>query len=131
MFEKICIPEYESLLWPMTMMFSFVEVNNVLRNIAGWGTSNRFLMVAGEKDNLVGTKIMAELTDLYQKTASDLLHKGQLPSKIQEALGVEPADHSKNGIKFAIIPGAGHHLQNDLQWEDTASRILDFLEKLD
>lgn len=34
-FENL-MPEYESLVWPMGMMFAFVNVRNVLKSIVGW-----------------------------------------------------------------------------------------------
>jgi hypothetical protein len=33
---EVLMPEYESVVWPLAMIFSFVNVSNVLKSIVGW-----------------------------------------------------------------------------------------------
>lgn len=33
-------------------------------------------------------------------------------------------------VEFDVVAGAGHHLQNGLQWEEGAEKILAFLKQL-
>jgi hypothetical protein len=63
------IPEYESLVWPMGMMFAFVNVRNVLKSIVGWKDEGqrRVLVIAGEKDTLMGIELMRQMAADYRQ----------------------------------------------------------------
>jgi pimeloyl-ACP methyl ester carboxylesterase len=132
------MPEYESLTWPIGMMLPFVNVRNVLMNILGWGQGRqRLLVVSGEKDTLMGVTLMRRMAVQYRrsfvKNARRLLSSEGKETEIEEPS--EPEDHegvesSVDGVRFVVIKGSGHHLQNDLPWEDCASQVLNFLEHL-
>lgn len=58
------MPEYESMLVPLGMIFSFVEMKKVLRNVLGWESdSARVLIIAGGNDTLVGVTLMQKNDD--------------------------------------------------------------------
>lgn len=117
-FEK-GMPEYESMLFPLGMMFPFVDIPRVLGNIRGWACSNgsRVLVVAGEKDKLMGGSLMERLAGLYRKSFFV-----ERTMKLEEIHQVP--------VTFEVVEGSGHHIQNDLYWEDGARKILKFLEQL-
>lgn len=77
--------EYESMLWPLGMMFPFVNTTNVLRNILGWkkddGKQKRLLVVAGEEDALMGVTLMRQMAVVYrgvvEKVLSALFGRGK------------------------------------------------------
>lgn len=55
------MPEYESMLLPLGMMFTFANPKRILQNILGWKKDDnqaRLLVIAGEKDKLMSVGIM-------------------------------------------------------------------------
>lgn len=41
-----------------------------------------------------------------------------------------PKDTAGRGVRFALVPGAGHHCQNDVGWEVGARKVLAFYRQL-
>ncbi|MCV5073652.1 hypothetical protein OFB51_27050, partial [Escherichia coli] len=39
-------------------------------------------------------------------------------------------DTAGRGVRFALVPGAGHHCQNDVGWEVGARKVLAFYREL-
>ena len=107
------------MLWPLQMMTRFVDVGNVVRSVVGWGKGGvqgkRMLIIAGEK-------MAAE----YRKAAM----KGwvALVGETETTARAIPGD--EDGVGFEVVMGSGHHLQNDLYWEDCAEKVLAFVEQL-
>jgi hypothetical protein len=136
------MPEYESLVWPLNMMLSFVNVRNVLKNILGWGNEHgqqRLMMIAGERDTLMGVTLMRRMAASYRQGFVSLARKLFFGENF--ALAAQDSDTPaeevdegvesvSDGVRFAIVKGSGHHVQNDLQWETCALRILEFLDQL-
>jgi pimeloyl-ACP methyl ester carboxylesterase len=109
------MPEYESMLWPFGMMFTFVNVANVIRSIVGWKGGReqggkRMLIMAGEKDTLMGVSLMRQMAAMYRIAA--------------EKMGFS------DGVGFEVVSGSGHHIQNDLHWEEGARVILEFVDQV-
>lgn len=62
------------MLWPLGMMFPFVNVKNVARNILGWeGGKKSLLVVAGEQDALMGVTLMRKMAEVYKGVVERLL----------------------------------------------------------
>ena len=61
------------MLWPLQMMTRFVDVGNVVRSVVGWGKGGvqgkRMLIIAGEKDVLMGVDLMRKMAAEYRKAA--------------------------------------------------------------
>ncbi|KAG6908497.1 hypothetical protein DXG01_004431 [Tephrocybe rancida] len=119
--------EYESLVWPFGMMFPFVKVQNVLKNVVGWGPmlGARVLVVAGAKDALMGVSLMRRMAGQYRKSFEVLARRRQLGVELSE----EQRESAIGAVDFAIV-NSGHHIQNDINWEDGAYKILAFVEQL-
>ncbi|KAF5378583.1 hypothetical protein D9615_007102 [Tricholomella constricta] len=125
------LSEYESLIWPLGMMLPFVNVRNVLRNVLGWGSaaSARVLVVAGGKDALMGVVLMQRMAEQFKSGFATLVRRKQL--QVGPGLGAgDEQERSGGAVSFTVIEGAGHHIQNDLQWEESAKQILAFVEDL-
>lgn len=126
------MPEYESLLWPMGMMLPFVRARDVLRNVLGWVSGResalrqRVLVLAGGKDTLMGTVLMRRMTEQYRRGLVKLVKQGKLNSGSHE----NHLESLSSAVGFFVVEGAGHHIQNDLQWEEGAKHILAFVEQL-
>lgn len=121
-FEK-GMPEYESMLFPLGMMLPFVNIRSVLGNIVGWTGSNRsrLLVIAGEKDKLMGVSLMQKMASRYRNLMYNFFGPPRtLPLKVTD----------RALVTFEVVEGSGHHIQNDLYWEDGAAKILKFLEQL-
>lgn len=122
--QHLC--EYESMLWPLGMMLPFVNTKGVIRNILGWNEGGkRLLVVAGEKDALMGVTLMSQMADVYRRIVARLL-----PWLSEDEKGNDKkADSDRVG--FEVVSGSGHHYQNDINWREAAAKIQDFLEQLD
>ncbi|KAK0106284.1 hypothetical protein ONS96_003924 [Cadophora gregata f. sp. sojae] len=133
-FETL-MPEYESMLWPLQMMTRFVDVGRVVRSIVGWGRGEgggkRMLVVAGEKDRLMDVELMREVAAEYRVAVREWW--GALVGETKregEGLVASDGPGEEDGVGFEVVMGSGHHVQNDLYWEDCAQKILKFVEQL-
>ena len=63
--------------------------------------------MAGSQDKLMTPKVTRETAAFYREAAAT-------------------ARGSDDAVQMEVVEGAGHHLQNDVQWEDGAARLLDF-----
>ncbi|KAH7395560.1 Alpha/Beta hydrolase protein [Cadophora sp. MPI-SDFR-AT-0126] len=146
-FESL-MPEYESMLWPLQMMTRFVDVGRVVRSVVGWGRAEfgkengdgegrieekRMLIIAGEKDMLMGVELMRRMAAEYREAVRK--GWGSLVSETDRAGGntsavVSGGPGEEDGVGFEVVLGSGHHVQNDLYWEDCAGKILEFVEQL-
>ncbi|KAF4564538.1 hypothetical protein EYR40_010704 [Pleurotus pulmonarius] len=118
---------YESFLWPLGMMLGrLVDVRNVVKRISGWESRGCSLMVlAAEKDRLMSIKQMKGAAEHYRGGLMDLIRTKKLDS-------VESGDPEGDvsGVRFRVVAGAGHHLQNDIQWHEGACEVVGFYEQL-
>lgn len=88
-------------------MGRFVDCKTVLQACQG-----KVLVVAGEKDKLMTESLMKRMADEYEAAAS----KGS---------------RGKGNVAFGVVKGSGHHMQNDLMWEDAAGIVREWLEDVD
>ena len=119
------------------MMRSFVSFPRMVQSILGWDRGERVCVVAGTEDKLMGVALTHKLVGCYRevltKFATD--KKNDLPKNLEiDVHGHDSPSSSMDrgaGVRFVTIKGAGHHLQNDLVWEEGAKQVLHFLEALD
>lgn len=128
-FEQNLVP-YESFLWPIGMNLPFVNVTRMVQNILGWGVGERILCLVGSGDRLTSQNIMSNLASAHRSTFTQLVREKKIEAKIEEVNSAGGEDTAGEGVRFAVVPKAGHHLQNDLQWELGAKKFLAFYEKL-
>ncbi|KAI0855623.1 Alpha/Beta hydrolase protein [Xylaria cubensis] len=124
---------YESFLWPMGMMFRFVDPKRVLWSITGWGLSNRVLIMAGTEEKLMTRPVQEKCAETYRTAFSELVRQTKIDAKddaIHPSSGDGGLDNAGHGVELAWVPGAGHHLQNDTTWEVGAEKLLAFLSRL-
>ncbi|KAK1965809.1 alpha/beta-hydrolase [Colletotrichum sublineola] len=124
---------YESFLWPISMMRPFSSAANVISSIAGWGSSERIMVLAGTQDKMMTHHIMSNLAAFYRKGFEELVSGKKLDAKVEavKPLDGEGGDDDQgSGVRLAWVPGAGHHLQNDAMWEVGAKKLRDFYEQL-
>ncbi|GAP83912.1 putative alpha beta hydrolase fold protein [Rosellinia necatrix] len=124
---------YESFLWPCGMVFRFADPKRVLRNITGWGTGNRVLIMAGTEEKLMTRPVQEKAAETYRAAFSGLVRDAILEAKdeaVQDLPGEGGLDNAGHGVELAYVPGAGHHLQNDTMWEIGAEKLLAFLRRL-
>lgn len=96
---------YESFLWPFSMMYPFSSATNILRHIHNEGESGeKVLILTGSQDKLMD-KLVTERTVTWYRDA---------------------ATGRREGARLNFVEGAGHHLQNDVQWKDGAEKLFEF-----
>jgi alpha-beta hydrolase superfamily lysophospholipase len=98
---------YESYLWPFSMMKPFASAGSILEPIARDGLGGAEVLVMGGSQDAIVTPDVIEKTAAYYRKAG-------------EQVGKE--------VLIELIDGAGHHLQNDVQWEDGAAKLLAFIK---
>ncbi|KAK4122776.1 alpha/beta-hydrolase [Parathielavia appendiculata] len=127
------ISRYESFLWPLAMTKPFVNPQNIISQIAGWGSGQRIMVLAGERDKLVSLDIKEDLAQMYRTKYSAMVQEKQLQAEdaaVVPLSGESGPDNAGHGVRFCVVPNAGHHLQNDVTWETGAEKLLAFYEQL-
>ena len=128
-FEKR-MPRMESMLWPLGMMRRFVSCPNIIRNVLGWGTTERIAVIAAEQDKLVDPLTAKKTAEEYREAFAAAAHSGDIEAKIPEVRISADGESIGSGARYYEVKGAGHHCQNDLRWEDAADKLLDFYQQL-
>lgn len=120
-FQRHLCP-YESLRWPIDMMTRFVRFDGVLRRLRGFFGARRdrkqqaLLVIVGSQDKLTRPDISLRLADEYRQTAAGMTPDGGIEGDV--------------GVRYEVVEGAGHHLQNDVQLKDGARILCDFMDRL-
>ncbi|CAM1509072.1 Fc.00g028110.m01.CDS01 [Cosmosporella sp. VM-42] len=105
---------YESFLWPISMMKPFASASSILKQIHNSG-SEKVLVMAGTGDKLMTVPVTKETAAFYREASEGKTESGE---------GVE------KGVRLVFVEGAGHHVQNDVQWEDGAEKLLKFYRNI-
>lgn len=109
------MPTYESFLWPLNLMFRIADPRKVLGHIIDVASerkaTQRLLVMAGEQDKLMTMDLMTRQAAEYR-------------------IAAKTVGGSDNNVAFEVIGGAGHHLQNDLQLEAGAEKLVEWYGKL-
>ncbi|KAL1404860.1 hypothetical protein Q8F55_008471 [Vanrija albida] len=94
------LARYESLRWPFSMVGPFARAQDVVKHVQ----RRRILVLAGDEDALMTPEITRETAAYYALAGAE--------------------------VTTEFVSGAGHHLQNDVQWEEGAERLLDWYRAL-
>jgi hypothetical protein len=98
---------YEAYLWPFSMMYSFTSASTIMKHIRNDGTSSeKVLVMAGTQDKLMTEPVSQKTAEYYREAGTG----------------------ERDGVRLCFVEGAGHHLQNDVQWEDGAEKLFDFYQ---
>ncbi|KAK5660708.1 hypothetical protein OQA88_12073 [Cercophora sp. LCS_1] len=119
----------ESFWWPLTMGHRFVDPRKVLRQITGWGTGQRVMVLRGEVDKIMDKVQMVKLADFYRVAFASLVGEKKIEAideETTETPGEGGQDNIGHGVRLNMVPKAGHHLQNDVTWELGAAKLLAF-----
>jgi hypothetical protein len=92
------------------------------------------LILVGELDVLMDVRMMHRLAARYRdavrhsigENVEGYVHSDKANRADTEAYTEDRGD----GVRMVVVRGAGHHVQNDLQWETGAQRIADLLQQL-
>jgi pimeloyl-ACP methyl ester carboxylesterase len=106
------VNRYESYLWPFSMLTSFADPVRVLERIRN-DAPRKVLVLTGSEDKLMTAPVMERLGMFYREAAGEL--------------GYAAADEA---AEVAFVEGAGHHLQNDVGWEEGANKLLGFYDNV-
>ena len=101
--RQLC--RYESFWWPLTMMRPFATANAVLGGIDSAAVA-KVLVMAGDEDALMAPEVTLHTAAFYRSASND------------------------DNVRVEFVKGAGHHLQNDVQWREGADRLLDWYKGL-
>lgn len=133
------------MLWPMQGLFRFVTGPDVLSSLKGWrlreqidsgsdtstGVTQRLMVLAGEHDVLATPTISLDAARRYDTAFWELV-KGKKIDGISEddvRKGKEQGAEW-DGVRFKVVPGVAHHLQNHVEWERGAKELLAWIEQL-
>lgn len=132
--------ESESMVCVLGMIPKFVDFRSVVqRSIVGLGgckpESERILILVGELDVFMDVRTMHRLAKRYREAVRHSIDENG-EARVSSFEGHE-ADREQtymedrgDGVRMVVVKGAGHHVQNDLQWEVGVERVVDFLQQL-
>lgn len=121
----------------MQALFAFVTGPDVLSSITGWtGHSSSALkqalfVLAAEKDVLCTPEILGDAAQRYRGALGNMARKGKI--ECVEKIDMETHEHQRTdgqGVRFRVVKGLAHHLQNHEGWERGADEVLEWLEQL-
>jgi hypothetical protein len=138
------------MLWPLQCLFRFVSGPDVLSSIVDWNWGageetaskpSRLFVLAAEHDVLCTPEICEDAALRYRAAFQELraAREGISHSKSSEigknSARTHPSTQAEgqidgDGVRFCIVPGLGHHLQNHLEWERGAVEIESWLSGL-
>ncbi|CAP71032.1 uncharacterized protein PODANS_6_4030 [Podospora anserina S mat+] len=127
---------YESFLWPLGMMSRFVKPENLLPRITSWRANKGqgIMVLGGEIDKIMTIPVMEKLANTYRESYTGLVAQKKIEGDdrdgVKKLLGDGGRDTVGQGVRCCYVPGAGHHLQNDVTWEIGAQKLLAFYEQL-
>ncbi|KAK3392442.1 Alpha/Beta hydrolase protein [Sordaria brevicollis] len=127
---------YESFLWPLGMGWRFVDPERILLAISGWGDDTsrqgqgRVLVIAGEEDKIMTQDIMQRLANWYRGAYKRLVEGEKIDGVVNDAEDGTEGQEDGMGVRYAVVPGAGHHCQNDVDWEVGANKVMGFYQGL-
>lgn len=124
------MPRMESFAWPMRQNFRFGTFENILMRIRGWGTGQRVLVLAGEQDRLVSLNVTRREAQEAREAFVKLVDTNKIEEKIDEVVQEDALESVGHGVRYYVVKGAGHHLQNDLQWEVGVHQLVEFYDQL-
>jgi pimeloyl-ACP methyl ester carboxylesterase len=144
-FERLLAP-YESLRWPLQMLPPVGKAVNILRSITGWRTgavkesdgsrpghtlvNDCLFVLAAEHDVLCRPPILRAMAQKYRQGLADLIAPAD--PEIQAELTDPDADPKDwEGVRFRIVKGVAHHMQNEVEWERGAEGIAIWLDGLE
>jgi len=129
------INPYECFWWPLTMMKRFTSFPRILSHIHGWeqDDSFRILVLRGEHDRLMTRPVMHQLADAFRQSYGVLVSEKKTDAGEVVSSGLlapDGEDAQALGVRSSVVPGAGHHMQNDIGWEVGAQKLLDWYQQL-
>lgn len=139
-FAKLLSP-YESMLWPTQALNAFVTGPDVLTSITGWtrrgsipstsqsdkpisDVSQRLFILAAEKDVLCTPAILEDAAQRYRRAFQEMTSDRKARNLAKEQ------EDKDNGVRFKVVEGVAHHLQNHEGWEKGADEVCKWLEQL-
>ncbi|KAF9739354.1 hypothetical protein PMIN06_000950 [Paraphaeosphaeria minitans] len=139
-FAKLLSP-YESMLWPMQALNAFVTGPDVLSSITGWARrrpipskspgeeptpelSQRLFILAAERDVLCTPAILEDAAQRYRRAFRDIESDKRLRGAIEEQR------NANIGVRFRVVEGVAHHMQNHEEWGKGADEVRKWLEQL-
>ncbi|EUC43656.1 hypothetical protein COCMIDRAFT_100324, partial [Bipolaris oryzae ATCC 44560] len=143
--ERLLSP-YESMLWPIQALFPIVTGPDVIQSIDGWkpkqpGTSvvgkkagvvSRLFVLAAEFDVLCTPSVLLDAAKRYRTAFIDCVRLKKLDGMAEDSIDAASDENADcNGVKFEIVKGVAHHLQNHVEWEKGAEALLDWVKELD
>lgn len=142
--ERILSP-YESMLWPVQALSPIVTGPDVIQSITGWkprqpkqvaesesSVAPRLFVLAAEFDILCTPPLLRDAAQRYRAAFLESVRLRKLDG-LPEQIGHSEDDKSgeSNGVKFEVVKGVAHHLQNHVEWEKGAEVVLDWVEEFD
>lgn len=144
------MPSYESMGWPIGMFGEFwawwqgrpkwLDPKNVLRSLARPEKRDhraQICIIVGSEDMMIDTDMCRLQTAEYrdalrhetpERNEDSLPTHRKVDPRVGDVEGVET--ECSGGVALAIIAGAGHHSQNDVQSASAARVFQHFLEQV-
>lgn len=146
------MPAYESMGWPLGMFGDFwawwqgnprwLDVKDVIANLTkptDSGPLRRVCIIVGAEDMMIDVDMCrlqaAQYRQAFEEERARSAEQREAPlsrrmaSRMRDVGGAEV--ESSGGVVLAMIEGAGHHVQNDIQSSTAAQLLHQFLSGVD
>lgn len=138
---------YESMCWPLQALNAFVTGPDVLQRITGWsyvhrslnqgttstlpasGVTPRLFVLAAQHDVLCRPATLLNTARHYRNAFRQCLEMRKWQGVSSETLALAD-DDSRDGVRFKVVKGVAHHLQNHVEWERGSEELLKWTELL-
>ncbi|KAH9881842.1 hypothetical protein J1614_001013 [Plenodomus biglobosus] len=138
---------YESMCWPIQALNAFVTGPDVLQRITGWtnvrrpserptpstltasGITPRLFILAAEHDVLCKPAVLLNTARQYRSAFRWCLKMGKLDCRSSSDTGCGD-DENGDGVRFKVVEGVAHHLQNHVEWERGVDELWKWTEIL-
>lgn len=132
------MPEIETFFCGIELCFPFASCRHIVQNLLGWSAdkleSQKILVISGSADKLMDPSTMRQLSKCYRDAIQYVMPERASPvidtAGDEDNTGKLFEENQGSGIRMVVVNGAGHHIQNDIQWEIGAERVADFLQQL-
>lgn len=128
----------------MQCVSRFITGPDVLSSIVGWkdsesgsehskrtGMTSRLLVLAAEKDVLCTPAILQDTAQRYRAAFKDMVKTHKIDGPPDPTLDADSKDSSDScGVRFRVVEGLGHHLQNHVEWEKGAEVVMEWYAQL-
>ena len=135
---------YECMWWPLGMAGKgwgikgriWLQTSDILTSIVDWrGKQDKVMVMTGTEDRMMNGTERRMVTEFQEGIQAVQQEKGESMAVLEEnpakrTMDKHVTEESSGGIRLVQVGHAGHHTQNDVQWQEAAEALRRFAEQV-